>query len=71
MIDQLQVPVPDNTQHSIETDFHAFDGIRARSPSKLAAAHPRLGPRGHWHLILCVCVRMYRLYTRRRRRDYV
>jgi len=26
-------PLPDNTQHSQETDFHVFGGIRTRNPS--------------------------------------
>jgi len=40
-------PLPDNTQHSQETDIHAPGGIRNRHPSKQAAADPRLRPRGH------------------------
>jgi hypothetical protein len=39
--------LPDNTQHSQETDIHAPGGIRIRNPSKRAAADPRLRPRGH------------------------
>jgi len=39
--------LPD-TQHSKETDIHAPDGIRTRSPSKRAAAERRPRPRGHW-----------------------
>jgi len=41
-------PLPDNTQHSNETDTHAPGGIRTRNPSKRAAADPRLRPCGHW-----------------------
>jgi hypothetical protein len=33
-----QRPLPDNTEHSQETDIHAPGAIRTRSPSKLAAA---------------------------------
>jgi hypothetical protein len=40
--------VPDNTQHSQETDIHAFGGIRTHNPSKRAAADPCLRPRGDW-----------------------
>jgi hypothetical protein len=43
-----QRPLPDNTQHSQETDIHALVGIRTHNPSKRAAADPRLRPRGHW-----------------------
>jgi hypothetical protein len=35
------------TQHSQETDIHVSDRIRTRNPSRRAAAHPRLRPRGH------------------------
>ena len=38
----------DKTQHSHKTDIHVPRGIRTRIPSKQAAAHPRLRPRGHW-----------------------
>jgi hypothetical protein len=40
-------PLPDNTQHSQETDIHASCGIRTRNLSKRAIANPRLRPRGH------------------------
>jgi hypothetical protein len=43
-----QRPLPDNTQHSQETDIHAPGGIRTRKPSKRAAADPRLRLRSHW-----------------------
>jgi hypothetical protein len=46
--------LPDNTQHSQETDIHASGGIRTRIPNKPAAADPRLGRRDH---------RNRRLYT--------
>jgi hypothetical protein len=42
-------PLPDNTQHSQETDIHALGGIRTRNPCKRAAADPRLTPRGNWY----------------------
>jgi hypothetical protein len=41
-------PLPDNTQHSQQTDIHALGGIRAHNPSKRAAVDPRLRPRGPW-----------------------
>ena len=40
--------LPDNTQHSQETNIHAPCGIRTRNPSKRAAADPHLKPRDHW-----------------------
>ena len=39
--------LPNNMQHSQETDIHANSGIRARNSSKQAAADPSLRPRGH------------------------
>ena len=33
------MPLPENTQHSQETDMHAAGEIRTRYPSKRAAAH--------------------------------
>ena len=42
------VAVPDNNQHSQETDFHVPSGIRTRNPSVQATPDPRLRPRGHW-----------------------
>ena len=39
--------LPDNRQHSQETDIHAPSGIRTCNPSRQAAAEPRFGPRGH------------------------
>ena len=43
-----QRPLPDNTQHSQQTDIHAADGIRTHNPSKRAAADPVLRLRGGW-----------------------
>ena len=42
VISLSQRPLPDNTQHSQQTDIHTPDWIRIRSPSKPVAAH------GHW-----------------------
>jgi hypothetical protein len=39
--------IPDNTQHSQQKSMHP-GRIRTRNPSKRAAAHPRLRPRGYW-----------------------
>ena len=38
-----------HTQHPQQTDIHSPDCIRTHNPSKPAAAHIRLGPRGHWN----------------------
>jgi len=42
-----QRPLPDNTQHSQQTNIHAPGGIRTHSLSKLTAADRRLKPRGY------------------------
>jgi hypothetical protein len=49
VIGPSQRSLPDNTQHSQETDFHATGGNRTRNPSKRATADPRLKTRGHWN----------------------
>ena len=41
-------PLPDNTQHSQQTDIHAAGGIRTCNPSERTAAELRLRPCGHW-----------------------
>ena len=48
--DQLvaERPLPDNTQHSQQTNIHAPGGIRTHSLSRRAAADLHLRPRGHW-----------------------
>jgi hypothetical protein len=48
VISPTQRPLPDNTQHSQETDIHATSGTRTRIPRKRKAADRRLRPRGHW-----------------------
>jgi hypothetical protein len=40
--------LPDNTQHSLETDRHAPGGIRTYNLSRQAAADLRLRQHGHW-----------------------
>ena len=47
VIGPAQKPLPDNTQHSQDTDIRALGGIRTHNPSKRAAAEPRLIPGGH------------------------
>ena len=41
-------PLPDNTQHSQQTNIHAPGGIRTHNLSRRAAADLRLRPSGHW-----------------------
>ena len=48
MVSSSQRPLPDNTQHSQQTDIHAPGGIRTHDLSRRAAVDPRLRPRGYW-----------------------
>ena len=43
-----QRPLPDNTQHSQQTNIHAPGRIRTHNFSRRAAADLRFRPRGHW-----------------------
>ena len=48
MISPSQRPLPDNTQHSQQTNIQAQGGIRTYDRSRRAAVDLRLRPRGHW-----------------------
>jgi len=48
VISSPQRPLPDNTQHSQETDIHAPGGIRTRNLSRRAASVLHLRRRSHW-----------------------
>ena len=48
MISPSQRPLPDNTQHSQQTNIHAPGGIRSHDCSRRAAIDLRLGPRSYW-----------------------
>ena len=48
MISPSQRPLPDNTQHSQQTNIHAPGGIRTHNVSRRAAKDLRPRPRGHW-----------------------
>jgi hypothetical protein len=48
VISSSQRPLPDNTQHSQQTDIHALGGIRNHNLSRRAAANLHLKLRGHW-----------------------
>ena len=43
-----ETSLPDNTQHSQETNIDVPGEIRSNSPSKKAAADPRFRLRGYW-----------------------
>ena len=47
VISSSQRPLPDDTQHSQQTNIHAPGGIRTHDLSRRAAADLRLRPRGH------------------------
>ena len=47
VISSSQRPLPDNAQHSQQTNIHASSGIRTHDLSRRAAAVLRLRPRGH------------------------
>ena len=48
MISPTQRPLPDNTEHSQETNIHTASGIRNNNPSKGAATEPCLRLHGQW-----------------------
>ena len=48
VISPSQRTLPDNTQHSQETDIHAPGRIRTHNPRRRAAENSRIKPRGHW-----------------------
>jgi hypothetical protein len=52
MISPTQRPLPDNTQHSQETNILIAGGIRTPNTSTRAAADPHLRPRGHWNWLI-------------------
>jgi len=49
VISSSQRPLPDNTQHSQQTNIHAHGGIRTHDLSRRVAAELCLRPRGHWN----------------------
>ena len=48
MISPSQRPLPDNTQHSQQTNIHDPGGIRTHDRSRRAAVDLHLRPRGYW-----------------------
>ena len=45
---RTQRPLPDNTQHSQQTNIHVPGKIRTHNLSRRSALNLRLRPRGHW-----------------------
>ena len=56
VISSSQRPLPDNTQHSQQTNTHAPGWIRTHDLSRRAAADPRLRPRGHWYIYIYIYI---------------
>ena len=56
VISPSQRPLPDNTQHSQQTDIHATGGIQTRNPRNRGTADPQLRPRGHWERPKQICI---------------
>ena len=48
MISPSQRPLPDNTQHSQQTNIHTPGGIRTHDRSRRAVVDLRLRQRGYW-----------------------
>ena len=48
VISPSQRPLPNNTQHTQQTNIHARGGIRTHDLSRRATADLRLRPGGHW-----------------------
>jgi hypothetical protein len=46
--------LPNNTQHSQQTDYHAPGGIRTHNLSRRATADRLLTPRGHWDRLIFI-----------------
>jgi hypothetical protein len=53
VISSWQGSLPDNTQHSQQTDIHAPGGIGTHNLSMRAVADPHLRPRRHWDRYHC------------------
>jgi hypothetical protein len=63
MTSPTQRPLPDNTQHSQETDIHAPGGIRTHNPSKRTAEDPGVGPQyGILYIVFIVIIPLLCLY---------
>ena len=56
MISPSQRPLPDNTQHSQQTNIHVPGGIRTHNLSRRAAEDLRLRTRGHWDRLFLIVI---------------
>ena len=63
VISPTQRPLPDNTQHSQETNIYASDGIRTCNASMRPTADPCLRPHGQWDRQLTDRAAVYCLIT--------
>jgi len=63
VISSSQRPLPDNTQHSQQTDRHAPGGIRTHILSRRAAADLRVRPDGQWDRPRCTVLTFNSLYA--------
>ena len=52
MISPSQRPLPDNTQHSQQTNIHVPSGIRTHDLNRRAAVDLRHRPRGYWDRLM-------------------
>ena len=52
VISQTQRPLPDNTQHSQQTDRHSPGGIRTPQSQQASGRRPHLRPNEHWNGLL-------------------
>jgi hypothetical protein len=55
VINPSQRPLPDNTQHSQQTNIHSPGWILTHNLSRRAAENLRLRPRGHWYRHSSLC----------------
>ena len=58
VISSSQRPLPDNTQHSQQTDIHARGGNRTHNLSRRAATDLRFRPRGCWDRLIMLLLLM-------------
>ena len=59
MISPSQRPLPDNTQHSQQTNIHAPGGIRTHNLNRRAAKDLRLRPRSHWDYMIVTFINFF------------
>ena len=70
VINPSQRPLPDNTQHSQQTNIHAPGRIRTHNLSRRAVVDLCLRPRGHWDRLPAVtCQNLLKMVLLRKRQD--